>query len=88
MRASRRYGRQPEPCVNIDAVSTWGTSRFAAVRVAHHLLASIITIFSDAQLFSLGIIGEYLTRTHFRMMERPPYVVSGHVGAATPADER
>jgi undecaprenyl-phosphate 4-deoxy-4-formamido-L-arabinose transferase len=39
-------------------------------------LASIITIFSGAQLFSLGIIGEYLARMHFRMMERPPYVIS------------
>jgi glycosyltransferase involved in cell wall biosynthesis len=47
-------------------------------------LASIITIFSGAQLFSLGIIGEYLARMHFRMMDRPPYVVgdaAAHVGA-------
>ncbi len=38
-------------------------------------LASIIAIFSGAQLFALGIIGEYLARMHFRMMERPAYVV-------------
>jgi glycosyltransferase involved in cell wall biosynthesis len=38
-------------------------------------LASIITIFSGVQLFSLGIIGEYLARMHFRMMERPPYAI-------------
>jgi undecaprenyl-phosphate 4-deoxy-4-formamido-L-arabinose transferase len=38
-------------------------------------LASIIAIFSGAQLFTLGIIGEYLARMHFRMMERPPYSV-------------
>lgn len=38
-------------------------------------LASIITIFSGAQLFSLGIIGEYLSRVHFRSMERPTYVI-------------
>jgi glycosyltransferase involved in cell wall biosynthesis len=38
-------------------------------------LASAIAIFSGAQLFALGIIGEYLARMHFRMMERPPYVV-------------
>lgn len=44
-------------------------------------LASIITIFSGAQLFSLGIIGEYLARMHFRMMERPPYVVGEAVSA-------
>jgi undecaprenyl-phosphate 4-deoxy-4-formamido-L-arabinose transferase len=38
-------------------------------------LASIIAIFSGAQLFALGIIGEYLGRIHLRTMERPPYVV-------------
>src|ERR1035441_1791702 len=38
-------------------------------------LASIIAIFSGAQLFALGIIGEYLARMHFRSMEKPPYVV-------------
>jgi glycosyltransferase involved in cell wall biosynthesis len=38
-------------------------------------LASIIAIFSGAQLFALGIIGEYLARMHFRTMERPTYVV-------------
>jgi undecaprenyl-phosphate 4-deoxy-4-formamido-L-arabinose transferase len=43
-------------------------------------LASIIAIFSGAQLFALGIIGEYLARMHFRTMERPTYVVSDVVG--------
>jgi undecaprenyl-phosphate 4-deoxy-4-formamido-L-arabinose transferase len=38
-------------------------------------LASIIVIFSGAQLLALGIIGEYLARMHFRMMERPTYTV-------------
>jgi undecaprenyl-phosphate 4-deoxy-4-formamido-L-arabinose transferase len=35
----------------------------------------VIAIFSGAQLFALGIIGEYLARMHFRMMERPTYSV-------------
>jgi undecaprenyl-phosphate 4-deoxy-4-formamido-L-arabinose transferase len=39
-------------------------------------LASIIAIFAGAQLFSLGIIGEYLARIHLRSMEQPPYAVS------------
>jgi undecaprenyl-phosphate 4-deoxy-4-formamido-L-arabinose transferase len=39
-------------------------------------LASIIAIFSGVQLVSLGIIGEYLARIHFRTMDRLPYVVS------------
>jgi undecaprenyl-phosphate 4-deoxy-4-formamido-L-arabinose transferase len=38
-------------------------------------LASIIAIFSGAQLFALGIIGEYLARMHFRLMERPTYTI-------------
>ena len=38
-------------------------------------LASVIAIFSGAQLFALGIIGEYLARIHFRMMDRPTYAV-------------
>ncbi len=38
-------------------------------------LASIIGIFSGAQLLALGIIGEYLARMHFRMMDKPSYVV-------------
>lgn len=39
-------------------------------------LASIIAIFSGAQLIAIGIIGEYLARMHLRTMERPPYLVS------------
>ncbi len=38
-------------------------------------LASVIAIFSGAQLFALGIIGEYLARMHFRTMEKPPYII-------------
>ena len=38
-------------------------------------LASIIAIFSGAQLLALGIIGEYLARMYSRAMEQPPYIV-------------
>lgn len=38
-------------------------------------LASQIAIFSGAQLFALGIIGEYLARIHFRTLGRPTYVI-------------
>ena len=134
--------------VSIDVLLTWGTTRFAAVRVRHDerrfgqsnytyrklvahalnmvtgfstlplrlaswigflftlfglgvlafvlasyllhgspvagfpFLASIIAIFSGAQLFALGIIGEYLSRMHFRMMDRPSYAVRDHIGGA------
>ncbi len=36
-------------------------------------LASILSIFSGVQLFALGIIGEYIARMHFRVMDRPSY---------------
>lgn len=127
--------------VSIDVLLTWGTTRFAALRVLHKpraegrsnysmymlvthalnmltgfgtfplqlasltgfafmlfgvailvfvvasyalrgspvagfpFLASIVAVFSGAQLFAIGIIGEYLARIHFRMMDRPTYVV-------------
>jgi undecaprenyl-phosphate 4-deoxy-4-formamido-L-arabinose transferase len=48
-------------------------------------LASIIAIFSGAQLFALGIIGEYLGRMHLRTMERPPYIVRTATLARTAA---
>lgn len=38
-------------------------------------LASIISIFAGAQLFSIGILGEYLARVHFRTMGYPSVVV-------------
>jgi undecaprenyl-phosphate 4-deoxy-4-formamido-L-arabinose transferase len=34
-------------------------------------LASMIAIFSGAQMFAIGIIGEYLARMHFRSMGQP-----------------
>jgi undecaprenyl-phosphate 4-deoxy-4-formamido-L-arabinose transferase len=43
-------------------------------------LASIIAIFAGAQLFALGIIGEYLARMHFRSMDRPPYLIREQAG--------
>lgn len=46
-------------------------------------LASVIALFSGAQLFALGIMGEYMARMHFRMMERPAYAVR-----STTADEK
>jgi len=43
-------------------------------------LASVIAILSGAQLFALGIIGEYLARVHFRGMGRPYSVIRDAVG--------
>jgi len=38
-------------------------------------IASIIAIFSGAQLLAIGIIGEYLARIHFRTMDKPQYFI-------------
>ena len=38
-------------------------------------LASLTAIFSGAQLFALGIVGEYLARIHLRTMDRPSYSI-------------
>jgi undecaprenyl-phosphate 4-deoxy-4-formamido-L-arabinose transferase len=38
-------------------------------------LASIISIFSGAQLFAIGVIGEYLARMHVRVMAQPSYAI-------------
>lgn len=48
-------------------------------------LASVIAIFSGAQLFALGIFGEYLARMHFRTMDRPAYLV-GETAALSELD--
>jgi glycosyltransferase involved in cell wall biosynthesis len=46
-------------------------------------LASVIAIFSGAQLFALGIMGEYLARIHQRTLERPAYAVAERAGGTT-----
>ena len=43
-------------------------------------LASIIALFSGAQLFALGIFGEYLARMFDRSMDRPAYIIHQAVG--------
>jgi len=49
-------------------------------------LASVIAIFSGAQLFALGILGEYLARVHFRLMDRPPYTIRQKVENVVPSE--
>ena len=51
-------------------------------------LASLIAIFSGAQLLTLGIIGEYLARMHMRMMDRPPYSVRRETDAEVSSGAR
>lgn len=42
-------------------------------------IASLLTIFSGVQLLTIGIIGEYVSRIHFRSMDRPAYLVKDKV---------
>jgi glycosyltransferase involved in cell wall biosynthesis len=71
------------------AMTFFGTAIFVYVLIIYFsvgslpgfpFLASIISLFSGAQLFTLGIFGEYLARMFDRSMERPPYVIAGRVG--------
>lgn len=47
-------------------------------------LAAAISLFSGAQLLSLGVAGEYLARMHFRTMGRPAYAIRDEIGSSPP----
>jgi len=49
-------------------------------------LACTIAVFSGAQLLCLGIIGEYLGRAHFRLLDRPAYQVRTAVRGGSAPD--
>jgi len=46
-------------------------------------LASIICLFSGAQLFALGIMGEYFARMHLRLMDKPVYTEAERINLPT-----
>lgn len=48
--------------------------------------ASLISIFAGAQMFTLGVIGEYLARMHLRVMDKPAYVVEQSTESAGERD--
>ncbi len=71
------------------AVLAWvvGRALIQGVQVpGFAFLASTIAIFAGAQLFTLGIIGEYLARMHLRLMSRPVYAVRDETPPALPED--
>ncbi|HVU03685.1 MAG TPA: glycosyltransferase family 2 protein [Polyangiaceae bacterium] len=43
-------------------------------------LASLVSILAGAQLFAIGVIGEYLARIHFRLLDKPLYTVRSDSG--------
>ena len=48
-------------------------------------IVSVIALFSGAQLFAIGVIGEYLARVHFRLMDKPPYAVRRDTASRPPS---
>lgn len=50
--------------------------------------ASLISIFAGAQMFTLGVIGEYLARMHLRIMDKPAYVIEQSTESATEHESR
>lgn len=50
-------------------------------------LASTIAIFAGAQLFAIGILGEYLARIYLRVMGRPAYIVQSTQDAGRGGDD-
>ena len=49
-------------------------------------MAAAISMFSGVQLLSLGVVGEYLARMHFRSMGRPTFTVRERTGHGRKSD--
>jgi len=62
----------------------WSYFRHGSEVQGFPFLASIIALFSGAQLFAIGIIGEYLARTHFRTMDKPAYSLKSTTDSSSP----
>jgi glycosyltransferase involved in cell wall biosynthesis len=72
-----------------SAVLVWVVGRTLVTGTAvpgFAFLASTIAIFAGAQLLTLGIMGEYLARMHFRIMRKPSYLVGTVTNSLQPAD--
>ena len=52
----------------------------------YRFLASTLAIFSGAQLFTLGILGEYVARIHHRVLREPAYVIRERIGEVVDGD--
>lgn len=45
-------------------------------------IASLISIFSGVQLFSLGVIGEYISHIHLATLNKPAYVIAEEINCS------
>jgi undecaprenyl-phosphate 4-deoxy-4-formamido-L-arabinose transferase len=50
-------------------------------------IASLVAIFSSAQMIGIGVLGEYLGRVHAHGMGRPTYVIRERISQSGHADE-
>ena len=70
-----------------DVAVVYAKSFYAgAAHASGPLSGEIIAIFAGAQLLAIGITGEYLARMHFRLMDRPPYVMRQRIEATSPEE--
>ena len=58
----------------------WRYWEYGSTVAGFPVLASLVSIFSGAQLCALGIIGEYLARMHYRSMGIPSAVIREQIG--------
>lgn len=59
---------------------------FGIVVPGFALLATSITLFAGVQIMALGIIGEYIGKIHFQVMNKPTYVITEIIGTNTITD--
>ncbi|MCK0113503.1 glycosyltransferase [Ornithinimicrobium sp. F0845] len=57
------------------AFTLWGFVVGRTTVTGFTTLASMIALFSGAQMLSVGILGEYVGRLHFRSMHKPTFLV-------------
>ena len=68
--------KQKDSDLFIEALHGTAVYFFGGGRVpGFTFLTSIIAIFSGVQLFSLGIIGEYIERIHQQALHQPCYII-------------
>jgi dolichol-phosphate mannosyltransferase len=51
-----------------------------AFPVGNPTIVIIVTFFSGIQLFSLGVMGEYVGRIYDEARDRPKYIIESHFG--------
>ncbi|GII62473.1 glucosyl transferase [Sphaerisporangium krabiense] len=69
----------------LGAAVLWSFAVGATTVAGFTSICSMITLFSSAQLMSIGILGEYVGRIHTSGMGRPTYVIRERTGSGAVA---